>query len=131
MRLLKYDRRPLRVFWCGCLCALIALTGCGHEPTLKSGTYEATGQGYADDLPIRLSVSIDESGAIYDIRILEHHETEEIGAKALDQLRDSAVADNTADVDTISGATRTSEGFRDAVRAALSQAEEASASSEK
>ncbi|MDD7593744.1 MAG: FMN-binding protein [Peptoniphilaceae bacterium] len=119
------------VLFFACLCAVPVLAGCEKEATLKPGTYEATGQGYAEDQPIRLSVSIDESGAIYEIRILEHHETDEIGAKALDQLTEKAVADNTADVEAISGATRTSEGFRDAVRAALEQAKAAAESTEK
>lgn len=98
------------------------LTSCGSDHKLKAGTYEATGQGNAKETPIRLSVTIDESGKIYEMKILEHQETPQIGGKALDKLVEQATKENTADVDTISGATRTSEGFRDALRSALAQA---------
>ncbi|MBY0585185.1 FMN-binding protein [Murdochiella sp. Marseille-P8839] len=102
-------------------CALL-FTSCGSGKKLKAGTYEGTGQGNAKETPIRLSVTIDESGKIYEMKILEHQETPQIGGKALDKLVEQATKENTADVDTISGATRTSEGFRDALRSALAQA---------
>ena len=100
----------------------VLFTACGSTKKLKPGTYEATGQGNAKETPIRLSVTIDESGKIYEMKILEHQETPQIGGKALDKLVEQATKENTADVDTISGATRTSEGFRDALRSALAQA---------
>ena len=103
----------------------LLLAGCGQKTTYKPGTYEAEGQGYDKEKPIRLSVTIDESEKIYEIRILDQQETPDIGGKALDKLKEKAIEENRPDVDTISGATRTSEGFRDAVRAALNQAKEA------
>lgn len=111
-----------RFFGFTLLALTVILTSCGTEKTRKAGTYEATGQGNAKETPIRLSVTIDESGKIYEMKILEHQETPQIGGKALDKLVEQATKENTAEVDTISGATRTSEGFRDALRAALAQA---------
>lgn len=112
----------------GLILLLVVLVGCSSAPKRQAGTYEATGQGYNTEAGVRLSVSIDESGKIVEVRILEQHETDDIGGKALEKLADEAVAKNTADVDTVSGATRTSEGFRDALNAALKQAENAEGS---
>ena len=100
----------------------VVLVGCGGKSTYKPGTYEGSGKGYTEENPIRLSVTIGEDGAIYEIRVLEHKETEKIGGKALEQLIEDAKKNNTADVDSVSGATRTSEGFRAALREALEQA---------
>ena len=104
---------------------LLLLGACGGSDQLPPGTYEGSGTGYSKDTPIRLSVTIDESGKIFEINLLENAETKEIGGKALDKLLKQAVEEKKADVDTISGATRTSEGFRDAVKQALEKAKEA------
>ncbi|WP_435029335.1 FMN-binding protein [Levyella massiliensis] len=120
-------------FFCLAAALIVLMAGCGQGKKLKAGTYEGIGQGNAKGTPIRLSVTIDESGKIYEMKILEHQETPQIGGKALDKLVEQATTKNTAEVDTISGATRTSEGFRDALRAALAKAagEESSATNEK
>lgn len=106
------------------LSAFLLLTACGGGAGSRTpGTYVGEGRGYNRDKPIRLSVTIDESGAIYELKILSHKETEEIGGKALESLVTAAKEKNSADLDTISNATRTSEGFRQALEAALKQAE--------
>lgn len=102
------------------LCFLIS--ACGSKGKYKTGTYEGSARGHSREMPIKLSVTIDESGAIYEIKILEHSETDEIGGKALKTLADEAKSKNTSDVDTVSGATRTSEGFRQALKGALEKA---------
>ncbi len=51
--------------------------------------------------------------------ILSHSESADIGALALPKLVDQAVAANSAAIDGASGATMTSDGFRQAVAAAL------------
>lgn len=113
------------------LSVLVLLSSCGiGEQKPQAGTYVGEGRGYNKDTPIRLSVTIDESGAIYDLKILSHKETEEIGGKALDDLVEVAKEKNTADLDTVSGATRTSEGFRQALDRALEQAKEAESNQE-
>ncbi len=105
---------------------LFVFASCGiSSNSLKPGTYEGSGQGYDRETPIRLTVTIDETGSVYDCRILQHKETAEIGGKALDQLRQEAINKNGEKVDTVSGATRTSEGFRQAIKAALDAARKA------
>lgn len=107
---------------CFVLCFL--LMACGSSGKYKTGTFEGSGRGHSKEDPIKLSVTIDESGSIYEIKILDHAETEEIGGKALRTLADEAKRKNSADVDTVSGATRTSEGFRQALKEALGRAKE-------
>ena len=117
--------------WMALFFALILLTSCGFGgPKPQSGTYVGEGRGYSKEDPIRISVTIDESGAIYDLKILSHKETEKIGGKALDDLVQAAKEKNSADLDTVSGATRTSEGFRQALEAALQEAKEGKGDSE-
>jgi len=102
---------------------LIGLTACGSGDRYTAGTYEGKGKGYSAATSIRLSVTIGEDGAMHEIKVLEADETRDIGGKAIDKLISSAVAKNSAEVDTITGATRTSEGFREALKAALEQAQ--------
>lgn len=104
------------------LLSVALLSSCSSKATYKPGTYEGKGQGYAKEQDLRLSVTIGEDGEIYEMKILESHETEHIGEKALDQLVEEAKEKNSADVDTVSGATRTSEGFREALKDALEEA---------
>lgn len=104
------------------------LSACQGEPELKAGTYEGQGQGQAEGTPIRLSVSIDEKGEIYEVKILEQKETPDLGGKALDELVKQVETKKTGDIDMISGATRTSEGFKQALDQALDQARKAAKS---
>ena len=108
----------------GCFALCFLLIACGSSGKYKTGTFEGSGRGYSKENPIKLSVTIDESGSIYEIKILDHSEIEEIGGKALKTLADEAKRKNSSEVDTISGATRTSEGFRQALKDALSRAKE-------
>ena len=108
------------------IAGLFLLSSCTlRAQRLKPGTYEGSGQGYDPETLIRLSVTIDETGSVYDLKILQHKETPEIGGKALDQLRQEAIEKNGDKVDTVSGATRTSEGFRQSVKNALDASRQA------
>lgn len=60
-----------------------------------------------------------EDGAISAVNILEQHETDGIGSRALDILLDEMIRMNTWDVDVVTGATMTSNALREAVRVAL------------
>ena len=52
-----------------------------------------------------------------------HAESSDIGAPALDKLIQNAIAANSAEIDGASGATMTSDGFREAVAQALAKAQ--------
>lgn len=100
---------------------LLVITACGG-PKFQAGTYEGQGKGISKETPIRISVSIDEDGEIYEVNILEEDETPDLGGKALDDLVQQVEEEKKETVDTVSGATRTSEGFQEALNEALDQA---------
>lgn len=62
-------------------------------------------------------------GKISDIVVNSHAESSDIGAPALDKLIQNAIASNSAEIDGASGATMTSDGFREAVAQALAKAQ--------
>ena len=68
-------------------------------------------------IAIVLGVKFD-GDRIQAVRVIEHHETPGIGAKALESLPAAAVAGN-GKVDSISGATITTKGFREAIADAI------------
>lgn len=81
--------------------------------TLKDGNYYGTGKGYND---ITVRVNIKNSKIAY-ISIVS--ESEQFGDEALLLLSESIIAQQSLDVDTVSGATLTSNGVIDAVKNAL------------
>lgn len=86
--------------------------------TFKDGTYIGVGEGYKGD--IKVSVVI-KNGKIYKINILSTEDDEQYFSKAR-KLTSSIITKQTADVDTISGATFSSNGIIEAVSNALQKA---------
>ena len=89
------------------------------DTVYNDGVYEGSGTGRNGE--IKLAVTITD-GKISAVEVLEHSESADIGALAMDKLVNQAIAGNTADIDGASGATMTSNGFREALAAALAQA---------
>ncbi len=81
------------------------------------GTFEGSGAGRNGD--IKVSVTVDGAGAITAVEVLASEETEGIGDTAMEQLIKEIVDNQSIAVDSVSGATITSEGFLAAVEAAL------------
>ena len=89
----------------------------GSSATYKDGTYEGDGKGMGGTVPVTVTVS---GGAITDVVVGDHSETDGIGTKAIEQLPGAIVAaGGTEGVDTVSGATITSKAILTAVDAAL------------
>jgi fumarate reductase flavoprotein subunit len=84
-----------------------------------AGTYTSTTTGRNGELKLSVTVSDDK---IEDIEILEHSETATICETPLNQIPETIIADQTLDVDMVSGATITSVAVVNAVRDALEQA---------
>ena len=98
------------------------VTGCGNqkaEANYTAGTYEVTTQGFGGDMKVAVSVS---ESKIEKVEILEHNETEGIGTNAIDQLPAVIVEKQSAEVDTVAGATISSKAILLAVQDALKQA---------
>ena len=128
----------------GLVCCL-ALTGCGssvsysaEEPVaeakqneavesrqegrhlLKDGSYVSAGRGMQGDIQVELRVR---DGYIDRVDVAEHNENVGVVEDAFDRLEEDVLRKQSADVDTISGATEASYGFMEAVRNCIRQAE--------
>lgn len=85
----------------------------------EDGSYEGAGTGYGGD--IRVEVII-EDGEIVNVSILEANGEDTAYLKTAESILDRFVEEQSADVDTVTGATLSSIGIRDAVKEALEQA---------
>ena len=128
----------------GLVCCL-ALTGCGssvsysaEEPVaeakqneavesrqegrhlLKDGSYVSAGRGMQGDIQVELRVR---DGYIDRVDVAEHNENVGVAEDAFDRLEEDVLRKQSAEVDTISGATEASYGFMEAVRNCIRQAE--------
>lgn len=79
-------------------------------------SFYGSAEGYGGDLTVEVIV---DDGEIVGIIVTEHSETEQVAEPAFGQLADSVIAAQSTDVDTVSGATVTSEAFLEAVGRAL------------
>lgn len=100
---------------------LIVLSSCLKSRLYQTGVYEDEEEGRNG--PIRISVSIDSNGKIQRIDVLNHNETKEIMENVSTKISKEIIRNQTANVDTLSGATQTSWAYIEAVRKALEQAE--------
>lgn len=88
-------------------------------PSAPVRTFEGTGEGHGGKVTVAVTLSGD---AIQAVKVLSSDETAVLGDSALQELVSRIVAANSADVDVVSGATETSQGFLLAVRDALRKA---------
>lgn len=105
----------------------LIMCGCSSAPDsdaknnkYKDGTYESTAQGYGGDFQIETTLNDDK---IKDIVVKDNNETPSIGGVAIEQMIEKMKEKNTYDVDSISGATKTSQAVKAAVKSALEQSE--------
>ena len=84
--------------------------------TAADGVFEGSAPGYRG--PIRVRVRM-EMGNIAEIEIVDSSEDQFVGGAAMEELLELALMYNTTDLDAISGATESSEGFRAALENAI------------
>lgn len=109
------------------LLALVMLLGLGSiaktealpAGTFTPGTYEGTANGFGGALTVDVTLSSD---FIESVEVAEQAETVGIGDKAIEMLPDAIVAAQSTQVDTVTGATVTSQAIIDATNAALAVA---------
>lgn len=97
----------------------LGMTGCGQAKTQVNldGTYEGTGVGKGGNIVVELTI---EKNKISNIEVKEEHETEGL-SEAMNIISNAMIATNSLDVDSVSGATLTSAGFKTAVKDAFSK----------
>lgn len=101
------------------LALLLVITGCsGSTDTVnyKDGVYSGTGTGYGGEMEVQVTVS---GGRITQIEVVREQETPGISDDAKVKTPERIIADQTTDIELVTGATATSRGIRDAVQDAL------------
>lgn len=91
-----------------------------HEVTWNDGTYDGEGSGYNPSKKIKLSVTISK-GKIAKIDVISHGETPSYWNMAK-VLLEKIINQQSCEVDSVSGATMSSNGIKEAVQKALEQA---------
>ena len=86
---------------------------------LTDGEYESIVDGQEGKMIVKTTIT---DGKIANVEIVEQKETESIAKPALESIPTSIVEKNSVDLDTISGATLTSNRIMDAVADSLKQA---------
>lgn len=84
-----------------------------------AGTYTGTGKGIHGDVVVE--VTVDENN-IKEVKVTKHEETAGISDAAINNIPGKIVEAQSAEVDSVSGATITSNAIKEAVKAALAQA---------
>ena len=89
--------------------------------TYKDGKYDGTGKGHSGETILSVVVK---DGKVNDIELISHGDTEEIFASALEPVLTQAIENNgTSKVDTVAGATNSSNGLIEAINNALAKAQ--------
>lgn len=101
------------------------VTGCTKEPTddkdvgggdqAMEEAYEITANGYGGEMRIRVTFTGDE---LTNIEVVEHNETEEIGAKAINEVITKILDAKSTEIEAVSGATMTTNAIIEAVNEA-------------
>ena len=109
----------------GLLAALIGSGSAGGvskdvEGAYTPGSYTASADGFGG--PVEATVEIGSNGGITDVILKGEGETPDVGGAAIPLLRKAILDAQSSEVDSVSGATFTSDGVKAAVTAALAQA---------
>ncbi|BDR72693.1 urocanate reductase [Clostridium tetani] len=122
MKKLKSFKRIFCLLFC--LTLVTSAIGCQSKDksvaTFKAGTYVGTAKAHNGEL--KLEVTVDKE-SIKEIKILEHKESPGISDPALERIPKAIIDEQSLAVDTISGATVTSNAIILAVTNALKQSE--------
>lgn len=114
-------KKILILFWALLLCGCQVQQEADETKTAyKDGTYVSIASGYGGDFKVETTIKNDK---IEDIVVKEHYETPSIGGVAIEQMIETMKKENSADVDVVSGATKTSQALKEAVSTSLEQAQ--------
>ena len=98
--------------------AIMSAVNTASEYVASAGGGALTGTADGFMGPITVEVTMD-GDTITGVTVVSNSETPEIAAGALEQIPEAIVAANSPDVDVVAGATYTSNGIINAVKAAI------------
>ena len=106
---------------CGLFLALLLVINVGTDVVARAAsanaqTLTASAPGKVGDVTVEVKA---DAKKIYEVKVIEHNETEGIGTMAVDAIPGLIVEKQSLTVDAVSGATITSDAIRDAVALAL------------
>ena len=87
--------------------------------TFKDGEYEGSGTGIGGKIDVKVTIT---DGKIANVEIINQSETEGIGTAAFPEYIQQTIDKQGLDLDVITGATVTMDGYKEAVNAALAKA---------
>jgi fumarate reductase flavoprotein subunit len=105
------------------LASTLLLSGCSSNTATDSfagGTFTGVGTGYSSEIELEVTLNADKE--IKEVKVLSEAETATIGSKALTVYVEEVVNAGSLDIDTVSGATVTYDGFILGMNAALETA---------
>lgn len=97
---------------------IIAVAALTLGTVLMANTTTGTGEGYNGDIIVEVTRDGD---TITAIEVIEHSDTPRIAKRAISNVTEAIIEAQSADVDTMAGATYTSKGIIEAVGKALSK----------
>ena len=86
---------------------------------VKNGTYQGVARGHNADIKVSVAISDDK---INEVKVTDHQETALLSDNALNLIPQKIIANQSTEVDAVTGATFTSKGITNAVRAVLTEA---------
>lgn len=86
--------------------------------SLMANTTTGTGEGYNGDVVVEVTR---EGDTIVAVEVIDHVDTPRIAKRAITKVTGDIIEAQSADVDTVAGATYTSEGIIEATKAALAK----------
>ena len=101
------------------LCMLATCFGAVAETAYQPGTYEATAAGFGGDVTV--TMTFDESGII-DVQIVGDQETDGVGSVAVEKLPAVILEAQSAEIDSLTGASFTSKAILLAAQDCIDQA---------
>ena len=109
-----------------CFTLVISMAACTKETsetpdsgTYKAGTYTATAKGHNDDVKVEV---VFDANSIVSVKVLEHKESPGISDAPIDRIPSQISEKQTLAIDTVAGATFTSEAILTAVEDCVKQA---------
>ena len=98
----------------------VTLMGCGSKVSFTPGTYQGGAPGiHGEDVVLEVTVDKKE---IKEIKVIENHETPGVSDAAFDRIPKAIIKGQTLAVDTVAGATYSSNAILGAVKEALEAA---------
>ncbi|MEF2967521.1 FAD-binding protein [Paenibacillus sp. M1] len=104
----------------GCQGGNVAGGGNGTVPTFKPGKYAGEAEG--KEGTVQVEVTMEQADRIKNIEIVSQSETAGLGDSALEQIRLQIIENQTLNIDTVSGASLSSQAIIAAVEDAVKQA---------